>query len=80
MDDEVLEKIKKQFPAQLRDEVIAILSELKKEHVMAKSYSNWYRTHLAILELAKGDIEAVRHYTNAAKSDFRDVIYWATKK
>ena len=80
IDDKVLKRVKKDFKSSERDEVLSILSELKREHVMAKSYDNWFNTHMAILHLSKGDLDAVRHYTESAKSDFRDVIYWATQE
>ena len=30
-----------------------------------------------ILELSKGSLEKVRQYVEAAKTDYRDVLYWA---
>jgi hypothetical protein len=30
-----------------------------------------------ILELSKGSMESVRHYLQAAQTDYRDVLYWA---
>ena len=30
-----------------------------------------------ILELSKGSLEKVRQYVKAAKTDYRDVLYWA---
>jgi hypothetical protein len=30
-----------------------------------------------ILELSKGKLESVRHYLQAAQTDYRDVLYWA---
>ena len=35
------------------------------------------RVQLAILELAKGNVKDVVHYTREALNDYRDVIYWA---
>ena len=35
------------------------------------------RVQLAILELSKGDFELLLHNIEAAKRDFRDVLYWA---
>ena len=35
------------------------------------------RVQLAILKLAEGDIDKLLHFTQAAKGDFRDVLYWA---
>jgi len=30
-----------------------------------------------ILQLSKGSLESVRHFVQAAKTDYRDVLYWA---
>jgi hypothetical protein len=35
------------------------------------------RVQLAILKLSAGQIDQLRHYTQAAKTDYRDVLYWA---
>lgn len=33
---------------------------------------------LAILTLAQGDLDALRHYADSARSDWRDVLYWSS--
>jgi hypothetical protein len=35
------------------------------------------RVRLAILTLSGGDMERLRHFTQAAIKDFRDVLHWA---
>ena len=35
------------------------------------------RVHLAILKLSKGDKNQLIYYRDIAKSDYRDVLYWA---
>jgi hypothetical protein len=35
------------------------------------------RVQLAVLALSGGDLAALRRYTDAAKVDYRDVLYWA---
>jgi hypothetical protein len=30
-----------------------------------------------ILELSKGDAQKIKHYVDAARSDYRDILYWA---
>ena len=35
------------------------------------------RVQRAILMLAKGDLGKLRHFTDAAKKDYRDVLMWA---
>ncbi|TDB78211.1 hypothetical protein [Micromonospora sp. KC721] len=34
----------------------------------------------AILDLAKGDWRLVRHYSQVAREDWRDVLYWASEE
>jgi hypothetical protein len=35
------------------------------------------RVHLAALKLAQGDLERLRHNVQVARTDYRDVLYWA---
>ena len=35
------------------------------------------RVQLAILKLSEGDPEKLRHYVQAARTDYRDVLAWA---
>lgn len=41
------------------------------------SYHNFNSAIGAILDLSKGDVVALRSLVDAARSDFRDVIYWS---
>lgn len=36
-----------------------------------------HRVHLAVLKLAKGDLNRLDHYARAAREDSRDVLAWA---
>ncbi len=46
---------------------------------MAESEENLSNTRLAILQLAKGNLEKVVDLTAQAKVDFRDIIYWLSQ-
>lgn len=62
-----------------KSEVVALLESVKPKHVMDESEFNLLSTRFAILKLAKGDVDEVCRLTDAAKVDFRDVIYWASQ-
>ena len=68
-DERVQAGIDSAFPAPLRAAVEGLLAEytgVERERVL-----------LDILKLSAGDIEHVRRYVAAARTDYRDVIYWA---
>ncbi len=56
------------------------LESITLQHVMAESQYNLDNTWASIVELAQGDLEEVKILVEAAKRDFRDVIYWAVLK
>lgn len=58
--------------------VASRLAQLTTEHVMANSEWNLLSARFAILTLAEGKLDEILPLVEAAKSDFRDVIYWAT--
>lgn len=70
--------INNQFSDKARELVTKELETISFEHVMAQSDENLENTHAAILKLAKGDVKEVVRLVECAKSDFRDVIYWAS--
>ena len=35
------------------------------------------RVQIAILKLSEGDVDKLLHFVQAAKQDYRDVLYWA---
>ncbi len=61
------------------NEVTELLESIQSKHVMDQSEYNLLSTRFAILKLAKGDVKEVFRLTEAAKIDFRDVIYYASK-
>lgn len=78
MDNEITALLSKQFTGQDYSAALALLSSLTLHHVMAQSEENLRNTKLAVLHLSKGDLNSIQRYVEAAKKDFRDVIYWAT--
>lgn len=79
MDIKVMEIINNEFSEQEREVVINHLASITLQHVMAESKQNLLYTRLSILKLAKGNFEDLVCYVEAAKKDFRDVIYWASQ-
>ena len=78
MQKKIIDIIYQDFPEEKRGTVIECLSTIDLTHVMAESEYNLENTLLSILYLAKGNVDEVIQLTEAAKKDFRDVIYWAT--
>ena len=70
---EVEEAIAKIFPEAQRAGVLAYLSMYGEE----ASEPEQRRVQLAILDLSKGDFERLIHFVDAAKKDYRDVLYWS---
>ncbi len=78
MNKDHIDKIHADFDAEDVEWVIATLESITHEHVMAHSQINLDNTWSAILHLSKGDLNKLKELVDAAKVDFRDVIYWAT--
>ncbi|SHJ20641.1 hypothetical protein [Flavobacterium haoranii] len=57
--------------------VIDELSSITLKDVMAESEYNLLNTRMAILKIAKGNVEEVKEFTKCAKLDFRDLIIWS---
>ncbi len=73
----ILDKIQKDYPSEQQELVISLLSSISLHDVMANSEINLLNTRLAVLHISVGKIDDLKHYLNAAKTDFRDVILWA---
>ena len=69
LDERTRDRIAKEFPSLEH----AAVTELLSAYDGAESR----RVHWDILELSKGDLEKVRHYVEAAHTDYRDILYWA---
>ena len=69
LEQRTLERISKEFPAAEHATVIELLS----------AYSGPEAGRIAwdVLQLSKGSVESIRHYLQAAQTDYRDVLYWA---
>lgn len=69
LEQRTLERIEKEFSAADQALVIELLS----------GYSGAEAGRVAwdILGLSKGRLEGVRHFLQAAQTDYRDVLYWA---
>lgn len=80
MDKKIIKNIAIDFSEEQQELVISELSSIKLSHVMANSEYNLINTQLAILKLAKGDLNKVIEFTKFAKIDFRDVIMWAMQE
>jgi hypothetical protein len=61
--------IRRDFPAEEQAGVTALLDTYKNNEAV--------RVKLAILKLAAGDVQKIRHYVAAASTDYRDVLAWA---
>lgn len=80
MNDQLLEQIRNEFSVEQQELVINELLSIQLHHVMANSEHNLNSARFAILKLAKGSLQDVIRYTEAAKLDFRDVVMWAMQE
>ncbi len=62
-------RVESEFPAEARPLVCSLLDEY--------SGPESERVNLDVLQLAAGEVGAVRRYVAAARLDYRDVLYWA---
>lgn len=58
--------VRENFPADAVDEARSILRPQMGSRVL-----------MAVVLLSKGDLTKLRHFSDAAAKDFRDVLYWA---
>jgi hypothetical protein len=61
-----------QFPRENLTTVMAILDYYGIEPYERERE----RVQIAILKLSAGDVDKLLHYVDAAKQDYRDVLYW----
>ncbi len=66
--DDINSKIKQDFGLKQFSVITTLLN-------LDKDLSN--RVLRCIIYLAKGNLEKLKHYTECANRDYRDVIYWA---
>ena len=69
LEQRILERIVKEFPAAEQASVIELLG----------SYSGPEsgRVTWDVLELSKSSLENIARFVKAAQSDYRDILYWA---
>ncbi|MBQ4821529.1 hypothetical protein [Aquimarina sp. MMG016] len=77
LEEDLLTLIKKEFDKNQIPEVVSHLESITLTHVMAESEHNLRNARFSVVYLADGDLEELVRVTKVAKSDFRDVIYWA---
>lgn len=80
LEEKLIEIVGEEFTEIDKNEVLEMLESVKLEHVKDESDFNLLSTRFAILKLAKGSLDEVRRLTEAAKVDYRDVIYWSSLK
>ena len=69
LESRTLERVAKDFSASEQALAIELLSGYSGPEAA--------RVVWDILELSKASLESVRHYLQAAQTDYRDVLYWA---
>ena len=78
MNDALIAQIKLDFDESEFGLVLSELESVTLEHVMASSQANLDNTRSSIVKLSKGSLTEVGRLVEAAKKDFRDVVYWAS--
>lgn len=76
MNQNICNRIRAEFSAIDFTKALAELESITLKHVMAESQYNLDNTLNSILNLSKGDLKELKMLVEAAKVDFRDVIYW----
>ena len=69
LESRTLERVAREFPASEQAPVIESLSGYAGPEAGRVAWD--------ILKLSKGNVERVRHYLQAAQTDYRDILYWA---
>jgi hypothetical protein len=64
--DQTEQQLRLSFEPPSLDEARRIIEPVHDARVLA-----------AVIALAEGDLGRLRHFSEAAQSDFRDVLYWA---
>ena len=66
------QKIAESFPDADQTQILALLNEYQSESAAGR-----LRVQLAVLKLSQGDLGKLRHYVEVARTDYRDVLFWA---
>jgi hypothetical protein len=66
------QKITEQFPQEESAQVLTLLNQYESAAAAGR-----LRVQLAILQLSQGDVDKLREYVEVARTDYRDVLFWA---
>jgi lipopolysaccharide export LptBFGC system permease protein LptF len=66
------QKIAESFPDADQTQILALLNEYQSESATGR-----LRVQLAVLKLSLGDLGKLRQYVETARTDYRDVLFWA---
>lgn len=80
LDKSIAMRIAEDYPKQDQWLVHKQLASITLDHVTARSQLNLDNTKLAVLKLARGDLDELIYLVECAKVDFRDVLLWASKQ
>jgi len=72
-EDDVMRVVRRDFPSQHIDEVLAVLARYGE----GDGSADVSRVRLAVLKLAAGNLERLRKQVETARCDFRDVLAFA---
>ena len=75
--DQMAALVSEVFPAERLREVLAILSDYGVEEHEPEPGPERERVRRAIVSLSGGDLDRLRHFVAVAKTDYRDVLFWA---
>ncbi|MBK8904771.1 MAG: hypothetical protein IPM53_26565 [Anaerolineaceae bacterium] len=71
--EEILrQKVTEQFPNEVPEKILALLNRYE-----STSAAGRLRVQLAILKLSEGNVDKLREFVEVARTDYRDVLFWA---
>ena len=74
--ENVEKQLARDFPREDQDELLRLLDSIRLPST-ASNARDRVRVQRDVLRLSQGNVEKLRHNVEAAKHDYRDVIYWA---
>ncbi len=76
IDSAVMDQVWRDFPRDQQHDAAAALATYGTE----PNEREVVRVQLAILHLARGDMERLLHFVEVARRDYRDVLWWSVQK
>jgi hypothetical protein len=70
--DILRQKLAEQFPGEDQAQLLALLNQYESESAAGR-----LRVQLAVLKLSEGNLSQLRKYLEVARTDYRDVLFWA---